>query len=49
LMFFYVDGGHSRISVSTSQQARCRHFLALMVDTPGFSVSASQGIRCRSF
>jgi hypothetical protein len=31
---FYVDGGRSRISVSTSQGARCRHFLALVLGAP---------------
>jgi hypothetical protein len=36
LIFLSVDGGRSRISSSgTSQGARRRYFLALMVDTPG--------------
>jgi hypothetical protein len=29
---FYVDGGYSRIFVSTSQRAHRRYFLAMMVD-----------------
>jgi hypothetical protein len=39
-MFFNVDGGCSRISVSTSQGARRRCFLALMVDAPGSTALA---------
>jgi hypothetical protein len=39
-MFFYVDSGHSRISVSTRQEAHCRRFLALMVGAPGCTVPA---------
>jgi hypothetical protein len=36
LIFLSFDGGRSRISSSgTSQGARRRYFLALMVDTPG--------------
>jgi hypothetical protein len=31
---FYIDGGCSRISVSTSQGGHRRRFLALMVDAP---------------
>jgi hypothetical protein len=30
----YVDGGRSRISVSTSQEARRRRFLVLMMGAP---------------
>jgi hypothetical protein len=38
---FYIDGGCSWISSSgTSQGVCCRHFLALMVDTPGSSAPA---------
>jgi hypothetical protein len=39
--FFSVHGGHSRISVSTSQGARCRRFLALMVGALGSPPPAS--------
>jgi hypothetical protein len=39
--FFNVHGGHSRISVSTSQGARCRRFLALMVGALGSPPPAS--------
>jgi hypothetical protein len=39
-MFFYVDGGCSRIFVSTFQGARCRCFLALMVGAPGSTAPA---------
>jgi hypothetical protein len=31
---FYVDGGHSRISISIHQGAHHRRFLVLMVSTP---------------
>jgi hypothetical protein len=34
---FYVDGRHSRISVSTHQGPRHQRFLALMVAAPGYS------------
>jgi hypothetical protein len=40
-IFFNVHGGHSRISVSTSQGARCRRFLALMVGALGSPPPAS--------
>jgi hypothetical protein len=40
-MFFNIDGGRSRISSSgTSQGARRRHFLTLMVGGPGSSAPA---------
>jgi hypothetical protein len=48
-MFSSVDVGRSRISVSTSQGGRCRHFLVLMVGAPGFSGSTSQGAYHRRF
>jgi hypothetical protein len=32
---FYVDGGHSRISVSSRQEAYHQHFFALMVGALG--------------
>jgi hypothetical protein len=41
LTFSNIDGGRSRISSSgTSQGARCRRFLALVVDAPGSSAPA---------
>jgi hypothetical protein len=40
-MFLSVDGGRSRIfSSGTTQGARRRHFLVLMVDAPGSLASA---------
>jgi hypothetical protein len=36
----YVDGGCSRISVSTSEGGCCRCFLTLKVDAPGSLASA---------
>jgi hypothetical protein len=38
---FYVDGGRSWISASTSQEAHRRCFLELMVDVPGSPALAS--------
>jgi hypothetical protein len=35
IVVFYVDGGCSCISISTSQGVRHRRFLALMVGAPG--------------
>jgi hypothetical protein len=37
---FYVDGGRSRIYVSTRQGAHRRHFLALMLGAPGCTAPA---------
>jgi hypothetical protein len=40
---FYVDGGRSRISISTTQGARRRRFLALMVLAPVSPAPAPPG------
>jgi hypothetical protein len=47
--FLHVDGGHSRISGTTSQGACHQYFSALMVGTPGSSGTASQGGHHRCF
>jgi hypothetical protein len=39
--FLSVDGGRSRIFVSTRQGARCRRFLTLMVGAPGSTATAT--------
>jgi hypothetical protein len=42
-MFFIIDHGHSRISVSTSQGAHHQCFFALMVGTPGYRALPPRG------
>jgi hypothetical protein len=44
---FSIDGGRSRISVSTSQGSRRRHFLVLMMGAPGSPSALSRGARHR--
>jgi hypothetical protein len=48
-MFLSVDGGRSRISGTTSQRARRRHFLPLMVGAPDLQYRLPGGLSSTFF